>query len=157
MIIDTHGTALRTWGWIAYRYQVPLWYAWAGMYYRDVYNKREPRNVLVDPITFQDAEDHGNGDGLLAYPGALPSLRLKALRRGLQDRLLLQTLDACGGQARARDLARRAIPRALGQAEPGARPLWPTTEPPWEAARHELLDAIAMACSPARTPARPAR
>jgi hypothetical protein len=149
MIIDTHGTALRTWGWIAYRYQVPLWYAWAGMYYRDVYNERGPSNVLIDPITFQDPEDHGNGDGLLAYPGALPSLRLKALRRGLQDRLLLQTLAACGGQARARALAGRMILRALGEARLGARPLWPISEPPWEAARYELLDAIATACPPA--------
>jgi hypothetical protein len=148
MILDTDGLALRTWGWIAYRYDVELWYAWEGLYFSDRYNGGGPTNVMRDPITFderrQGKEDWGNGDGILAYPGPLPSLRLKELRRGLQDRLLLRELDACGGGDLARRIAQRIVPRALSEA--GAAPAWPAIESEWEGARRDLLDAIEVRC-----------
>lgn len=148
MILDTDGLALRTWGWIAYRYDVELWYAWEGLYFSDRYNGGGPTDVMCDPITFDErrrgGEDWGNGDGILAYPGPLPSLRLKELRRGLQDRLLLRELDACGGGEVARRIARRIVPRALSEA--GAEPTWPTLESAWESAHRELLDGIEVSC-----------
>ena len=79
-----------------------------------------------------------------AYPGALPSLRLKALRRGLQDRLLLRELSACGGGDAARRIVRRAVPQALGEADDV--PSWSVEEPVWERARQEVLDAIEARC-----------
>jgi hypothetical protein len=103
---------------------------------------------MHDPITFDErrrgGRDFGNGDGVLAYPGPLPSLRLKVLRRGLQDRLLLEELVALGGGATAREIERRVIPAALGEA--GATAGWPTTEVAWEAARGQVLDAIEARC-----------
>jgi len=148
MILDTSGVALRTWGWIAYRYGVDLWYAWEGLYFSDRYNRGGPTDVFQNAITFDErrrgGEDFGNGDGVLAYPGPLPSLRLKALRRGLQDRLLLLALDACGHRAEAERIARRIVPRALGEA--GTQASWPSDEPPWEAARQELFDSLAKEC-----------
>jgi hypothetical protein len=150
MIIDTDGVALRTWGWIAYRYGIELWYAWEGLYFSDRYNGGGPSSVFEQAITFDErrkgGEDFGNGDGLLAYPGALLSLRLKALRRGLQDRLLLLELERCGGAQEARAIARKLIPRALGEAEDDAAPSWPVDEPSWEVARERVLDAIAWRC-----------
>lgn len=148
MIIDTEGTALRTWGWVAYRYDIDLWYAWEGLYFSDRYNDGEPTDVFTDPVTFDERgrgeEDFGNGDGLLAYPGPLPSLRLKALRRGLQDRLLLLKLARCGAADEAESLARQAVPRALGEA--GDEPAWRSSDVQWERARHELIDAILRRC-----------
>jgi hypothetical protein len=148
MILDTEGSALRTWGWIAYRYDVELWYAWEGLYFSDRYNGQRPTDVMREPITFDErtrgGTDWGNGDGVLAYPGPRPSLRLKALRRGLQDRLLLRELESCGQGALARDLARRTVPRALG--EGGFAPGWPVVESDWERARGELLTAIEVHC-----------
>jgi hypothetical protein len=148
MILDTDGVALRTWGWIAERYEVELWYAWHGLYFSDRYNHGGPTDVLRDPITFDErsrgGSDWGNGDGLLAYPGALPSLRLKALRRGLEDRLLLRELSACGGADTARRIVRRVVPRALGEA-PHERS-WSIEEPVWEQARQEVLNAIEDQC-----------
>lgn len=148
MILDTNGVALRTWGWIAERYGIDLWYAWEGLYFSDRYNQGGPTDVRSDPITFDERSrggtDFGNGDGLLAYPGPLPSLRLKALRRGLQDRLLLRELAACGGGTTARRIAREAVPRALGEAE--GRPSWSLEEPSWEAARQQVLGAIEREC-----------
>lgn len=148
MIIDTGGEALRTWGWIAYRYDIELWYAWEGLYFSDRYNRGGPTDVERDPITFDErsrgGEDFGNGDGLLAYPGPRPSLRLKALRRGLSERLLLGELERCGGSAEASAIARRVVPRAL--AEAGSTPSWPRDERAWNAARERLFDAIARRC-----------
>ncbi len=148
MILDTDGVALRTWGWIAERYQVDLWYAWQGLYFTDRYNHRGPTNVLHDPVTFDErsrgGDDFGNGDGVLAYPGALPSLRLKALRRGLEDRLLLRELEVCGAADTAAGIVRRMVPRALGEAKGEAS--WSIDEPAWEHARQEVLDAIEVRC-----------
>ena len=158
MTIDKPGTALRTWGWIAQRYEIELWFAWEGLYYTDRYNEPAgPTDVMKQPLTYDERrkgkDEHGNGDGLLAYPGPLPSLRLKALRRGLADRLLLRSLAGCGpeGAAEATGIAGRLIPRALAEAT-GRRGAWPDDEPPWERARHEVLDAIARRC-PAAPPA----
>jgi hypothetical protein len=145
MIIDTDGVALRTWGWIAYAYGIDLWYAWEGLYFSDRYNRGGPTDLERDTITFDErtrgGQDFGNGDGLLVYPGPRPSLRLKALRRGLTDRLLLRALERCGGREQAHQIARRLIPRALGEA--GNKPSWPRDERAFEAAKGEVLDAIA--------------
>jgi hypothetical protein len=149
MILDTDGTALRSWGWIAFRYDVELWHAWEGLYFSDRYNRGGPTDVLRDPDTFDErrkgGRDHGNGDGVLAYPGPLPSLRLKALRRGLEDRLLLERLVECGHGDDARAIARRLVPRALGDGRGDAA--WPRDEGAFEAARGELYDRLAASCA----------
>jgi hypothetical protein len=148
LILDGDGAALRTWGWIAFRYRVELWYAWEGLYWSDRYNKGGPTGVLRNPDTFDERRkgggDHGNGDGVLAYPGPLPSLRLKTLRRGLQDRLLLEKLAACGGGDEAEAIAKRVMPRALGDATGAAG--WPADEREWEKARNQVLDALVRRC-----------
>jgi hypothetical protein len=149
MIIDTYGVAMRTWGWIGYRYGLELWHAWEGVYFVDRYNDGVATDVFREPLTFDERSkgrtDFGNGDGLLVYPGPLPSLRLKALRRGLQDRALLQRLAGCGGQREADAIAEHLVPRALGEAGPVAS--WPEDERPWEAARSEVLDAAVRLCA----------
>jgi hypothetical protein len=154
MTIDKPGTALRTWGWIAERYSLELWYAWEGLYFTDRYNRATgPTDLMNQPLTYDErrrgGEELGNGDGLLAYPGPLPSLRLKALRRGLADRLLLRRLAGCGeaGRAEADRLVRRMIPRALGEADDDQA--WPDDEPAWEEARRSALDGILARCHPA--------
>jgi hypothetical protein len=148
MVLDTEGSALRSWGWIAERYGVELWYAWEGLYFSDRYNQGGATDVLRDPVTFDErsrgGSDWGNGDGLLAYPGPLPSLRLKALRRGLQDRLLVQKLRACAGDDSAREIVERMVPRALG--EGSGRASWASDENAWERARALLLDQIEVSC-----------
>jgi hypothetical protein len=148
MVLDSEGSALRTWGWIAERYHVALWYAWEGLYFSDRYNGGGPTDVAHNPISFDERRhggtDFGNGDGVLAYPGPLASLRLKVLRRGLQDRLLLEELAALGAPAKAREIVTRVIPTALGEAGAGAT--WPTTEVAWERGRLQVLDAIEDLC-----------
>ena len=149
MVIDTDGVALRTWGWIGERYDLELWYAWEGLYFTDRYNGADaPTDLMATPITFDQRRkggaDWGNGDGLLAYPDAVPSLRLEALRRGLEDRLLLRKLAACGGGGEAAGMVRAMIPRALAEGRGAAA--WPSDEAVWETARRTLIDRIALRC-----------
>ena len=152
MTVDSAGGSLRSWGWIAYRYQVELWYAWHALYYTDRYNgAKQPTELSKSMLTFDQRRkggrgDYGNGDGLLVYPGLQPSLRLKALRRGLQDRLLLAKLRACGGEAEASAIAAAVVPTALAEASGIAT--WPDREAGWELARGAVLNAIVRRCPP---------
>lgn len=148
MTLDTESGGLRTWGWIAERYDVPLWYAWEGLYFSDRYNGGGPTDVMRHAVTFDERKhggsDFGNGDGVLAYPGPLPSIRLKALRRGLEDRLLLEELRACGAADAADRITRSVVPTALGDAT--GRPSWPESEAAWTRAHDAVLDAIEARC-----------
>ena len=149
VVIDAAGTALRTWGWIAVRYGIELWYLWDGTYYVDRYNDGQATAVLTDPLTFDQRHnprvrhpDWGNGDGVIVYPGPdgpWPSVRLEALRRGLQDRALLLALAACGAGDVVDRETRALVPRALDEGKGAAA--WPDDAAPWEAARGRLYDA----------------
>jgi hypothetical protein len=155
MIVDTDGAALRTWGWIAMRYGVELWHAWDGTYYEDRYNRGGATDVLRNPLTFDQrrndkirSPDWGNGDGVLVYPvgdAVWPSLRLKAMRRGLEDRLILRALEACGAHDVVARETRALVPRALDEGRGTAA--WPVDEAAWEAARGRLYDAWKITCA----------
>jgi hypothetical protein len=146
MVLDAEAPGMRTWGWISWRWQIPIWYVWDALYWHDRHNRKAqplPLRALDahrDAVSFDDGEDHGNLDGVLALPGCEPTLRLAALRRGYQDRALLELAAACDPAAAAR-LAAELVPRALGDA--GAAPAWPSDEATWEAARRRLLDLAA--------------
>jgi hypothetical protein len=142
MVLDAESPGMRTWGWIAWRWQIPIWYVWDALYWHDRYNRKSlpmaSRKLdLRDPVSFDDGEDRGNLDGVLALPGCKPTLRLATLRRGYQDHLLLELAAACNKPA-TDQLAADLIPRALGDA--GKEQSWPRDEPRWEAARRKLLE-----------------
>ena len=149
MVVDAAAPGTRTWGWIAWRYQLPIWYAWDALYWHDRHNRKsQPARTLdahTDATSFDDGDDHGNLDGVLALPGDAaapchPTLRLEAMRRGLEDRALLVLATRCDAAATAK-LAEELVPRALGDAS-GA-PAWPSDEASWEAARRRLLQLAA--------------
>jgi hypothetical protein len=163
MVVDTPAPGLRTWGWIAARYAIPTWYVWDALYWHDRHAAKKHHETglgraldRADPVSFDDGEDHGNLDGVLAYPGessddavpCRPSLRLEALRRGLEDRALLDAAMACRPDAAAAVLA-RMVPVALGDAPPTGPPAWPTDDAAFELARRQLLD-MAAGCGSAR-------
>lgn len=147
MVLDAGSPGTRTWGWIAWRWQIPIWYVWDALYWHDRHNRRGaplPGRALdlTDPVSFDDGEDRGNLDGVLALPGCRPTLRLAALRRGYQDHQLLELAAACN-RAAAERIAAELVPRALGDA--GSTPSWPSDDAAWEAARRRLLDLAACA------------
>jgi hypothetical protein len=148
MVVDDAGGGPRTWGWLAFAYDVPLWYVWDALYWRDRYRRGDdapPLDLLRDPITFDDGEDRGALDGVLVYPGPRPSIRLAELRRGLLDRALLEALTACAGRAAADAIVAAVVPAT------GA-PRWPRTDVAWEALRVRILDGLATCRAPALTP-----
>jgi hypothetical protein len=152
MVLDAEPPGMRTWGWISWRWQIPIWYVWDALYWHDRHNRKAtplPTRALDarrDAVSFDDGEDHGNLDGVLALPGCQPTLRLAALRRGYQDRALLELAATCDPTAAAA-VAAELVPRALGDAGGVGAPAWPSDEAAWEAARRRLL---ALAACPAR-------
>lgn len=97
--INNDGLGLRSWPWIAWRYGVDGIFLWVGNFWEgDPY-----RNAL-------NWDDTLLGNGILFYPGHLlptlgypplagpvPSFRMKALRRGLQDYEYFHLLKSLGG------------------------------------------------------------
>jgi hypothetical protein len=152
MVVDAAPLSTRTWGVIGYRWDIELWYLWDVLYWHDRHNRDRSKDVKGQPLgraldestdsrSFQDREDGGNLDGVMAYPdkvgGCLPSLRLKQLRRGLFDRALLESSN-CNDFANR--VAEKLMPVALGDAQEGATPAWSSDEAVWATARSELLD-----------------
>jgi hypothetical protein len=163
MVLDAETPGTRTWGWIAWRYKIALWSVWNALYWIDRHNDhnrdemgrpaRDRGKVLdatVDATSFDSGDDHGNLDGVLAQHGSgdtpcLPTLRLEALRRGLEDKALLDLASACDAKATTA-LAAKMVPAALGDVEATARPSWPSDEAAWEDARRQLV-TLASSCA----------
>ncbi len=84
-LIDGETIGLRTWGWIAWKYELDGFGPWSA------FNK----SIIGwdNPITYRVGDRVWNGDGLLIYSGekfglvdeVFPSIRLKSFRRGIQD------------------------------------------------------------------------
>ncbi len=155
MVVDTVAPGPRTWGLIAYEYAIEVWYVWDALYWHDRHNRRggplpgRALDVSRDATSFENREDHGNLDGVLAFPGdaatpCLPSVRLASIHRGLQDHALVAAAVRCDSQA-ALAIVRRMIPAALGDVQKTDKPAWPIDESSWERARRELI-AIAARC-----------
>ncbi len=141
-ILDAEGVALRTWGWIGWRYGLDaadLWECCKWQLTPDIWT--DPRN---NPWP-------SNGAGVLYYPGArvgldgpIPSLRLKVLRRGQQDYEYLALAERRAGRAAAEEVAGRVLRGALdrtrrSRGEPGD---WSHHPDDWVAARLALARLI---------------
>jgi len=156
--IDTEALALRTWGWIPWKYRatVTTMCEWGTFYHGEGRRWRDPalsaalggRQVL-------------NGDALLIYPGEfvgldepVPCIRLKALRRGAQDHEYLRLLARKAGDPGIVDgivdgVLFRAMHEALkpGQEAGGPRERDSRSHDPaqWDAARLALAEEILRA------------
>jgi hypothetical protein len=162
-LIDAPAVGVRTWGWLAFQYDLDFWYTWdiARWFRPDAHVETDTWN---DPLSFTDglarhgdAENVGNGDGVILYPGQdrvyprsdrgifgpVASIRLKNARRGVQDHELLRMLKASGAEARARSIARATIGVGLYGASFDAPPTWPNDGASWEMARRRLLALLA--------------
>ena len=144
-ILDTEGLALRTWGWIGWRY---------GMDAADLW---ECCKWQLTPDIWTDPQNNPwptNGPGVLYYPGArvgvdepIPSIRLKALRRGAFDYEYLALLASLGERKRAEEIAASVVHSALDatRAPRGSAGDWSHDPDRWDLARHDLAIAIESA------------
>ncbi len=176
MLLDAPVTSLLADGWIASAYDVDRWFLWETTFWQD---SNRGGHGPVDPFTtaesFHNADgDAALGDGLLLYPGTqrgkfasrslgvatvFPSIRLKMLRRGIQDAGLYQLARAAApGPARA--ALASVVPAALGEVPLDAPTKWATSNAAYAAARGRLRDIIrpkaALAPRTKPTPQKPA-
>jgi hypothetical protein len=102
-------------------YRIPLWINWRHgitgiLYWETAYWSRTP-DPWTDPVTHVVDGFSFNGEGSLFYPGTavgysgtVSSIRLKALRDGLEDYDYFRLLAELGGRAAADRLVRRIAP-----------------------------------------------
>jgi len=144
-ILDTEGLALRTWGWIGWRYRMDAADLW------ECCKWQLTTDIWTDP---QNNPWPTNGPGVLYYPGSrlgvdapIPSIRLKALRRGAFDHDYLALLASLGEKERADRIATSVVHSALDAtiAPRGSAGDWSHDPDIWDLARHDLAVAIERA------------
>jgi hypothetical protein len=158
-LLDAGASSLLVNGWIAAAHATGRWFLWESTFWND--DNRGGRGP-VDPFatleTFHnDQGDTALGDGLLVYPGAqdatfpvhslgretvVPSIRLKSLRRGIQDAGYF-ALARSRAPSRADAVIDRLIPRCLDEAPEDRGPAWSGRGSAFAAARASLRDLIA--------------
>ncbi|MCD6404847.1 MAG: DUF4091 domain-containing protein [Planctomycetes bacterium] len=146
--LDMDGVALVTWPWIAWMYELDTLF---------IYNSTEWKRADI----WDNARNQGwqtNSQGVLFYPGlkvgvkhALPSIRLKQMRRGMQDYEYMRLLAEKGKKNLADSIARRIIRKALQDASPGrfgqryfGKGHWEHNAAHWIEARREMAAAISV-------------
>ena len=137
IFLDADPRGLVANGWIAALAGIERWFWWETIFWDDSnQGGRGPVDPFVTAAGFHNADgDTDLADGLLLYPGrqrgafaghslgwagVLPSLRLKALRRGIEDAGYLALVAATDPAAAAR-VGLAAVPRMLDEA-PADRP-----------------------------------
>jgi hypothetical protein len=121
-VIEKPNTDQRVWGWLMQRWNVDGLINWGTNTWSSPTNRSIYRDPYQDPLDWETRYRCGNGDCSLIYPGYYPpyglddpfaapvsSLRLEALRTGLQDREYLRLARALPGGATVVNTALAAI------------------------------------------------
>jgi hypothetical protein len=157
-LTDTSAIALRANGWIAAMANIPRWFYWETTFW---YDNNRGGHGAYDPFdtaeTFHNSSgDWAEGDGVLVYPGkqidqftnhsiglagVLPSIRLKNLRRGIEDAGYYE-LALAANPSKAQAIAQTLLPRILSAASDGDAPSWTDRGDAWFQARKALLALI---------------
>lgn len=163
-LIDAPAADMRVMPWICIRYDLPLWYFWKVDHWLDPDDRSKPRNIWTNPTSFYGyGKDYPvNGDGSILYAGRdaffpdqdrgidgpVASLRLKNLRRGIQDALLVQLARKAGLAGEADGIVRQLVPQALGETTYDDPVSWPEHAKPWQDARIRLLKLLEATLRP---------
>lgn len=155
LMLDAPLGSLTANGWIGAAHGVPRWFFWETIFWNDGNAGGEgPRDPFVDPETFHNADgDAALLDGLLVYPGrspftsdlgvdaVLPSMRLKALRRGALDAGLI-ALAASRDPAKTREVVSSIASGSLSDTDPDAATRFVTDSTAMASARNALRDIV---------------
>lgn len=139
--VNASGIEMRSWGLITARYDFDGHFMWA-------INLADPKLPYHYPSYKRDDDRFGNGAivypgnqlntiGYHATPGPIPSMRLKAWRRGLQDAELVK-LAAQNSPQRVSEGLQSLIPDALSKGKKKAS--WSQSVEDWIGFRNYLLD-----------------
>ncbi|HXI59958.1 MAG TPA: hypothetical protein VNO55_28015, partial [Polyangia bacterium] len=140
LLLDAEPRGLTANGWIAALTAIDHWFYWESTFWNDDNGGGHgPIDPFATPVNFHNRDgDTTLCDGLLVYPGrqrgafaghswefagVFPSLRLKMLRRGIQDAGYL-ALAAREHPDQAARIAARAVPAMLDEAPPDQGASW---------------------------------
>ncbi len=157
-LTDTAAVALRANGWIAAMAGIDRWFYWETTFW---YDDNRGGHGAYDPFTTAETFHNQNGDwcegdGVLVYPGkqvdvftehsigfdgVLASIRLKNLRRGIEDAGYYQLAHAAD-PAKAEAIAKGLLPKILSAASDGDAVSWTESGKPWADARQALLALV---------------
>ncbi|MBP9113602.1 MAG: DUF4091 domain-containing protein, partial [Polyangiaceae bacterium] len=160
MLLDVPATDLIANGWIAARYNVEKWFYWESIFWFDDNKGGKGGPDGLDPFVVSENfhnqhGDYAQGDGLLVYPSTqkpngfidlkregwtvesdvIPSVRLKSLRRGQQDRALIE-MARLSSPIAAEKVVLQMVPNALGEAR--IYPSWTENGGDYVSSRHTL-------------------
>ncbi len=165
LLTDTAAIDLRTLGWIGAAADISRWFIWNTDTWSDGNpGGHGPFDPFVSAATgHNDAEGSTlMGDGLLVYPGrqvgrfaehslglagVVPSIRLKNLRRGIEDAGYFQ-LARAAARDEAEAIARALLPRLLAEARIEDPPAWGDDGARFFHAREALARLIAPGADP---------
>lgn len=164
LLLDADPRGLVANGWIAALAAIERWFYWESTFWDDGNRGgRGPVEPFSTAETFHNQDgDSALGDGLLLYPGrqqgpfaaaslgyagVLPSLRLKALRRGIQDAGYL-ALAARENPDRAAQIAAKVLPTILDEASAQGPAAWADRTERFSHAREHLRTLITRTDEP---------
>lgn len=174
LILEAEAVDMRVNSWLRFRYGIDGYFVWHGTHWRHNHQGPRGRwnqNVYGYAVTFmyvakdesayygEDGVHFGNGDGLLFYPGREPffreqdrgvdgpisSIRMKNLRRGIQDYEYLWLAAQRGRRAEADAIAREAVPAGMHETDPNGRASWSSVGSRWDEYRRQAAELIAPA------------
>lgn len=161
VILEGAAVDFRVNSWILYKYDVTSHFIWQGTHWR--HNSQGPKgnlhqNVFQNPLSFTNfgQYSYGNGDGIIFYPGRMPyypeedrgintlitSIRLKNIRRGQQDAVLLGMAEQKIGKNKVMEIVNEIVPRALSEVERNEPVQWSEHGDDYDKVRDKLLGLI---------------
>ncbi|MDI3285269.1 DUF4091 domain-containing protein [Polyangium sp. 15x6] len=158
LVLDAPAASLLADAWIAATRPTGRWFLWESTFWNDGNRGgRGPIDPFVVAETFHNEDgDSALGDGVLVYPGkqmgrfahhsagfdgVFPSIRLKLLRRGIQDAGYL-ALARSAHPAEADGITTRLLPRSLDEVDLDEATPFPTDAAAYTAAREALRALI---------------
>jgi hypothetical protein len=160
VILEGAAVDFRVNSWILYKYGINCWFIWHGTQWQ--HNGQGPKrhlhqNVFANPLTFINSDmDFGNGDGIVFYPGhmpfypqedrglntVLPSIRLKNIRRGQQDAVIMKMAEKKLGREKVIELISTIVPRALSEVDMTEPVPWSEQGDAYDQVRDKLLNLL---------------
>ncbi len=161
VILEAAAVDFRVNSWILYKYGITHHFIWHGTHWK--HNSQGPKgnlhqNVFQNPLSFTNfgQYSYGNGDGIIFYPGRMPyypeedrglnrlipSIRLKNIRRGQQDAVLLGMAEEKIGKDQVIKLVDEIVPRALSEVERNEPVPWSQHGDDYEKIRDRLIEII---------------
>ncbi len=160
VILEGTAVDFRINSWILYKYGINEWFIWESTHWQ--HNHQGPKgnlhqNIFTNPLTFMNEKfEYGNGDGIVFYPGKmpfypeqnrglnelLPSIRLKNIRRGQQDAVIMQMVEQKIGREKVISIINKVLPKAMSEINMTDKVPWSENGNDYEKVRDELLKLL---------------